>query len=212
MFLLLIAASAAIPAGMYTLFTDAFRRRPVAWDSNPAGHRFSARTSPRHRAWMIVSAALVARIIPVERVPNQDRARIAQLGASTTVFITIAVVLLSYLLLWSMTNRPSITLTPDGLILHRQLRKVISWDELKPGSPPRPHKRNPATIDLHLTAPDRPNKRMSLPAGGLHIDTAFLAYTIRWYVVHPDDRSRIGDALELEKLQRRFAAVDSNWP
>jgi hypothetical protein len=52
---------------------------------------------------MIVSGAFVARIIPVERAPNQDRARIARLGASTTVFVVIAAVLL-YLLLWSMTT------------------------------------------------------------------------------------------------------------
>jgi hypothetical protein len=157
---------------------------------------------------MIVSGVVVGRVIPVERVPNQDRARIAQLGVLTTVLITIAFVMLSYLLLWSVTNRPSITLTPDGLILRRHIRKVISWDQLKPGSPARSHKRNPATIHLHLTTPDRRSKRMSLPAGGLHIDTAFLAYTIRWYVVHSDDRSRIGDAFELEKRLRGFVAAD----
>jgi hypothetical protein len=208
MFLLLVAAAAALPAAVYALVTGAFRRRPVAWDSDPAGHRFSVRPAPRHRAWMIVLGALVARIIPVERVPNQDRARIAKLGPSTTVFIVIAAVLLAYLLLWAMTNRPSITLTPDGLTLLRRTRKAVSWDELRPGSPPRPEKRNPAAIDLHRTGPGR----LSLPAGGLLIDTAFLAFTIRWYVDHPDHRSRIGDTLELENLERRFAAMEADSP
>jgi hypothetical protein len=213
MFLLFIAASAALPAGVYALFTGAFRRRPIAWDSDPTGHRFSAQSSPRYKAWMIASGAFVARIIPVERVPNEDQARIARLGASTTVFIIVAAVLLLRLLLLSMTNRPSISLTPDGLTLRRYIRrKATNWDELQPGRPLRPEKRNPAAIDLHLTAPNRPTKRLSLPTGRLHIDTAFLAYTIRWYVDHPDHRSRIGDALELEELRQRFAAAQSDSP
>jgi hypothetical protein len=206
-FLLSIAASAAVPAGLYALITGAFRRRPIAWDSDPVRHRFSAPWSSRQAVKMIVLGCGVGRIIPVERVPNQDRARIAQLGVSTTVFVVIAAVLLLHLLLWSMTSRPSIALSPDGLTLRRRVRRdEIRWDDLLPGGPPRPDKRNPATIDLRrsVTAPDR----LSLPAGGLHIDTAFLAYTIRWYVEHPDRRARIGDAAELKELQHGFGTDD----
>ena len=210
-FLLLTALSAAVPAGLYALITGAFRRRPIAWDSDPARHRFSAPRSARQAVRMIVLGCGVGRIIPVERVPNQDRARIAQLGVPTTVFVVIAAVLLLHLLLWSMTSRPSIALSPDGLTLRRRVRRdEIRWDDLRPGGPPRPGKRNPATIDLRrpVTAPNRPPSRLSLPAGELHIDTAFLAYTICWYLEHPDRRARIGDAAELEELQCGFGTDD----
>ncbi|MEU4244058.1 hypothetical protein [Actinoplanes sp. NPDC026619] len=207
-YVLLIAAAAVIPAGAYALITGAFRRRPAAWESDPAGRRFSAPSSPRQATLTILSAWVVARCVPVERVPNLDRARIAHLGAFTTIFIVIAVALLIDIALRSMTNGPSLVLSPDGLTLRRRVRQdQIGWDTLLPGGPRRPAKRNPATIQLrrHRTAPDRPTGRLSLPAVGLLIDPAFLAYTIRWYVEHPERRARIGDAAELAELQRRFA-------
>jgi len=164
---------------------------------------------------MIAVGSLVARVIPVERVPNQDQARIAELGMETTVYVVLAAVLLIDVLLRSMTSRPSIALSSDGLTVRRRVRRnEIRWDELLPGGPLRPAKRNPATIDLRRfgTPLGRQPKRLSLPAGGLHIDTAFLAYTIRWYVEHPDRRARIGDAAELKELQRGFAIEDAASP
>jgi len=216
--LLLAAASMAVPAVAYALTTGAFGRRPVAWDSGAEEHRFSAPASPRQGVVLVISGWLAARLIPVERVPNQDRARIAQLGWVTTVFLLIAALLLIDVVLRSMTDRPDIALSPDALTLRRRVRRAeIRWDELVPGGPPRPAKRNPATIDLLRsatapTAPARPSRRLSLPAAGLHIDSAFLAYTIRWYVEHPDRRCRIGDPAELKELQRGFAAEDPASP
>ena len=213
--LLLTAASAAVPAVAYALITGAFGRRPVAWDSDADEHRFSAPASPRQGVVLVISGWLAARLIPVERVPNQDRARIAQLGWVTTVFLLIAALLLIDIMLRSVTNRPDITLSPGALTLRRRVRRVeIRWEELVPGGPPRPAKRNPATIDLlrPAPAPARPSRRLSLPAAGLHIDSAFLAYTIRWYLEHPDRRCRIGDPAELKEIQRGFAADDAASP
>jgi hypothetical protein len=212
---LLTAVSVAVPAGVYALITGAYRRRPVAWDRDAAGHRFSVLSSPRQAVVMIIWGWVVTRFVPVERVPNQDRARIAQLGWFTTVVLVIVAALLIDIVLRSMTNRPRIALSPDGLTVRRRVRRdEIRWDELWPGAPLRPAKRNPATINLRpsATAPDRPHRRLSLPAGGLHIDSAFLAYTIRWYVEHPDRRSQIGDAAELRELQRGFATEDAASP
>jgi len=213
--LLLAAAGLAVPAAAYALITGAHRPRPVAWDSDAAGHRFSAPASLWHAVLLIIWGWLAARLVPVERVPNEDRARIAQLDWVTTVFLLIAAMTLIDVVLRSMTNRPDITLSPDALTLRRRVRRAeIRWDELVPGGPPRPAKRNPATIDLLRsatapTAPARPSRRLSLPAAGLHIDSAFLAYTIRWYVEHPDCRHRIGDPAELKDLQRGFDAEDA---
>ncbi|MFI5897534.1 hypothetical protein ACIA5D_46355 [Actinoplanes sp. NPDC051513] len=156
---LFAAASVAVPAGAYALIAEAYRRRPVAWDSDADAHRFSVPSSPRQAVAMIIWGWVVARLVPVERVPNQDRARIAQLGLLTTVLLLIVVVLLVDAVLRSMMNRPGIALSPDGLSLHRRARRdEIRWDELLPGGPPRPAKRNPATIKLRRspTAQDRP--------------------------------------------------------
>jgi hypothetical protein len=212
---LLAAASVAVPAATYALFTGAYRPRPVAWDCHAAGHQFSVPSSPRQAVVMIIWGWVVARFVPVERVPNQDRARIAQLGWPTTVLLLIVAALLIDVVLRSTTNRPRIALSPEGLTLYRRFRRdQIRWDELLPGGPQRPAKRNPATINLrrHPTAQDRPPGRLSLPAGGLHIDSAFLAYAIRWYAEHPDRRSQIGDAAELKELQRGFATEDAASP
>ncbi|GIM97800.1 hypothetical protein [Paractinoplanes toevensis] len=214
-YLLLAAASAAVPAVTYALVTGAFRRRPAAWDSNPAGHRFSAPPSPRQAAAMITSAGLVAQVVPVERVPNQDQVRIAQLGAFTMIMIVVVAVYLITIVVLSMTNSPSIVLSPKGLTLRRPLRRdEIRWDKLLPGGPPRPAKRNPGTIDVLRSAatPGRPAERLSLPSDGLHIDAAFLAYAIRWYVEHPDRRAQIGNALELAELLRGFASENATPP
>jgi hypothetical protein len=219
--LLLAAASMAVPAVAYALITGAFGRRPVAWVSDADEHRFSAPVSPRQGVLLVIWGGLAARLVPVERVPNQDRARIAQLCWVTTVFVIIAALLLIDVVLRSVTNRPDIALSPDALTLRRRVRRVeVRWEELVPGGPPRPAKRNPATIELLLpatapvTAPAlaRPSRRLSLPAAGLHIDSAFLAYTIHWYVEHPDRRCRIGDPAELKEIQRGFAAADAGSP
>jgi hypothetical protein len=55
---------------------------------------------------MIIWRWLAGRLVPVERAPNQDRARIAQLDRETTVLLLIAAVLLIDVVLRSMTNRP----------------------------------------------------------------------------------------------------------
>ncbi|MBU2666692.1 hypothetical protein KOI35_24595 [Actinoplanes bogorensis] len=202
-YLLLLVACAVVPAGVYALITGAFRDRPAGWESDPAGRRFSVQSSPRQAAMLIAAGSVVGQAVPVERVPNEDQMRIAQLGVVTWVFFGLVAVLMIDLVLRSMTSRPSVVLTPDGLTLgHRFREQEIRWDELRPGGPPRPAKRNPGTLKL-LRSEAAP---LSLPAGVLQIDTAFLAHTIRRYVEHPDRRPRIGDAAELAELQRGFAA------
>jgi hypothetical protein len=205
----LLAASAAVPIGGYTLLTRSVRRRPRTWHLDVRNRRFTAPASPYSTGPGAVTMGWVCGgIVLTERVPNQEHKRIAELGVATTINIAVAatlmIMVMLFLLLTVVVNRPLLSLDADGMTLQSLGRQTrLRWAELLPGGPPRPGKPNPTALVLYQrrTAPaDGPPQSRPLPARRLHIDTAFLADTIRRYADSPDRRAGIGTVEELTAL------------
>jgi hypothetical protein len=206
-----IVGSGAVPLGGYMLLTRSARRRPRTWQLDISQRRFVALPSPYYTGpSAVVGGWLCGGIVPTERVPDQEHMRIAQLGIETPIFIGVAAALmimtLATLVLLAVPNRPLLSLDADGMTLQRLGRRVrLPWDELLPGGPPRPSTRNPAVLDLYqrkAVPAEGPPRRRRLAARRLHIDTTFLADTIRCYADNPDRRPGIGTADELTTLQQ----------
>ncbi|MEV8506130.1 hypothetical protein AB0368_15040 [Actinoplanes sp. NPDC051475] len=209
-FLGLVVGSAAVPVGGYWLLTQSARRRPKTWHLDAGKRRFTAPVSPYGPGpWAIVAGWLAGGTVPTERVPNQDHMRIARLDVTTSILIVTAaaiiIITLLCLILLAAPSAPVLSLDSDGMTLRGLWRRTrLRWDELAPGGPPRPSKDNPAVLVLYQQTPlpaGRPPRRRRLDARRLHIDTAFLADTIRCYVDNPDRRAGIGTAEELTALQ-----------
>jgi hypothetical protein len=209
-FLGLVGGSAAVPIGGYLLLTQSARRRPKTWHLDASKRRFTAPVSPYGPGpWAIVTGWLAGGTVPTERVPNQDHMRIARLGVMTSILIVTAaaiiIITLLCLVLLAVPSAPALSLDSEGMTLRGLWRRTrLRWDELVPGGPPRPSKDNPAVLLLYeqtsLPA-GRPPRRRRLDARRLHIDTGFLADTIRCYAGNPDRRAGIGTAEELTALQ-----------
>jgi len=209
-FLGLVGGSAAVPLGGYLLLTRSARRRPKTWHLDAGQRRFTAPVSPYGPGpWAIVAGWLAGGTVPTERVPHQDHMRIARLGVTTSIIIVIAaaimIVALLCLVLLAAPDAPILSLDSEGMTLRGLWRRTrLRWDELVPGGPPRPGTNNPAVLVLYQLGPlpaGRPPRRRRLDARRLHIDTAFLADTIRCYADNPDRRAGIGTAEELTALQ-----------
>lgn len=209
----LLAASAAVPIGGYMMLTRSARRRPRTWHLDMRERRFTAPASPYSTGPGAVAMGWICGgIVFTERVPNQEHKRIAQLGVATTISIalaaTVMIMILLVLLLKVVVNRPLLSLDADGMTLQSLGRQTrLRWKDLLPGGPPRPSKPNPTVLVLYQrqTAPaDGPPQPRPLPARQLHIDTAFLADTIRRYADSPDRRAGIGTVEELTALQQTF--------
>jgi hypothetical protein len=204
----LVAASLAVPAGSYLLLTGQARKRRATWQLDDRGRRFTAPASPHWVGpWAIGLGWAAGGLSATERVPNQDRMRIAQLGALTTVSVVLAAAVLALALLMLLVNRPCLHLDPDGITLHRIVTQVRTrWDELMPGGPPAPAKRDAFLTLCRVTATpvEGPARPWKLPARSLHVDPAFFAYTIRRYVDSPERRAGIGSTAELTALQMAF--------
>jgi hypothetical protein len=207
----LLAASAAVPIGGYLLLTRSARKRPRTWHLDIRKGRFTAPASPCVTGpWAVATGWACGGIVLTERVPDQEHMRVAQLGVATTISIALAAATLITILLLPLlivvVNRPLLSLDPDGMTLQSLGRRTrLRWEELLPGGPPRPSKPNPAALVLYqrqtASADGQPRP---LPARWLHIDTAFLADTIRRYADSPDHRAGIGTAEELTALQQTF--------
>jgi hypothetical protein len=217
----LIAGSAAVPIGGYLLLTRSARRRPTTWHLDTGKRRFAAFASPHSTGpWAVLTGWICAGAIPTERVPNQEHMRIAQLGAVTTigVVVTAATMITTLLLVLVVVvlNRPLLSLDPDGMTLQSLWRRTrLRWDDLLPGGPPRPSKHNRTVVVLYQpqSAPaDGPPQPRRLPASQLHIDTAFLADTIRRYAENPDRRAGVGTVDELTALQQTFRTATTTPP
>jgi len=201
----LIAASAVVPLSGYFLLTRSARRRPRTWHIDLARRRFAVNASPHSKGpWTVTMGWVCGGLVLTERVPSQDRMRIAQLGAATTISIVVAAASMIMLVLLVVVNRPLLSLDPDGITVQRLGRQIrLRWDELLPAGPPRPAERNPKVLVLYQAAPaGSPPRPSRLPARRLHIDTAFLADTIRHYADNPHRRADIGTADELTALQQ----------
>jgi len=207
----IVVGSAAVPLGGYMLLTGSARSRPKTWHLDIGRRRFTALPSPYFMGpWAVVMGWICGGIFPTERVPNQEHMRIAQLRVETPILIGVAVTLmittLVSLVLLAVPNRPLLSLDSDGMTLQGLGRRTrLRWDELLPGGPPRPSKHNPAFLDLYqqqAVPAEGPPRRRRLAARRLHIDTTFLADTIRCYADNPDRRAGIGTADELTALQQ----------
>jgi hypothetical protein len=156
-----------------------------------------------------VAGWLAGGTIPTERVPDQDHMRIARLGVMTSIIVVTAaavmIIALLCLVLLAAPSTPILSLDSEGMTLRGLWRRTrLRWDELVPGGPPRPDTDNPAVLVLYRQKAGPaagPPRRRRLDARRVHIDTAFLADTIRCYADNPDRRAGIGTAEELTALE-----------
>jgi hypothetical protein len=206
----LVGGSVAVPLGGYLLLTRSARRRPATWHLDAGKRRFTAPLSPYGPGpWAVVGGWISAGTVLTERVPNQDHMRIARLGVMTSIGIgtaaTLMIITLLYLVLLAAPSAPILSLDSEGMTLRGLWRQTrLRWDELVPGGPPRPSTNNPRVLVLYQQKAGpvaRPPRRRRLDPRRLHIDTAFLADTIRCYADNPDRRAGIGTAEELTALQ-----------
>jgi hypothetical protein len=209
-FLGLLVGSGAVPAGGYLLLTRSARRRPKTWHLDAGKRRFTAPISPYGPGpWAIAAGWIGGGTVITERVPNQDHMRIARLGVMTSISIvtaaTLMIITLLYLVVLAAPSAPILSLDSEGMTLRGLWRKTrLRWDELVPGGPPRPSTNNPAVLVLYQQKAGPaagPPRRRRLDPRRLHIDTAFLADTIRCYADNPDRRAGIGTAEELTALR-----------
>ncbi|GAA3339882.1 hypothetical protein GCM10020358_25270 [Amorphoplanes nipponensis] len=205
-----LAASVGLPLGGYLLVTRRARRRGATWRIEPGGPGgpacFAAPPAPRWTGpWAVVMGWLAGAGLVTERVPGGDRMRFATFDRALPISVVAvgAVVLLVAVLV--VSDRPRLTLDREAVTLRRYLsRSRVPWDDLLPGGPPLPARRDPEHLDLYrltvgVTAPVR------LPAGRLQVDSAYLAHTIRYYAEHPERRESIGTAQGQAALRSSFA-------
>ncbi|WP_030435728.1 hypothetical protein [Actinoplanes subtropicus] len=85
---LLTAASLALPAAAYSLVAGAYRRRPVTWDSDATGYRFSVAASPRQAVMMSSSADSPPKMQPRHEpsTPAPDHGRGSPPGLADDIF------------------------------------------------------------------------------------------------------------------------------
>jgi hypothetical protein len=215
-----VVASVAVPIGGYLLLTRSTRSRPRTWQLDPGDRSFTAMASPYGTGpGVIIGGWICGGVILTERVPNQEHMRIAQLGIGTTISIVVAALLMTTtllsLVLGAVLNRTHLSLDADGMTLQRLCRRTrVRWNDRLPGGPPRPRRPNPMVLVLYQqqAAPaDGPARPLRLPAQQLHIDTTFLADTIRRYADNPDYRANIGTADELTTLQQTLTTATTGF-
>jgi len=130
----------------------------------------------------------------VTRVLPSPAATLLAAPLTAAAFLLLAILL-------TFSNRPLLSLDPDGITLRWLAgRTRIPWDELALGPQPEPraltlhHRRPTAAIGSEPT-------EVRLPVRGLHIDAGFLAGTIRRYTDTPSRRAGIGTTEELAALR-----------
>ncbi|MFF0470648.1 hypothetical protein ACFYPX_24835 [Micromonospora zamorensis] len=197
-----------VPWVGHALLTRGVRQRPATWEVTAGTGSFVASTSPR---WIspptILFGWLAGGFVLTERVPGEDRVRLADLPGNVALSIAIPVVVLAGTAAVLLLNRPRLTLDRNGITKQSVTRRTfLRWDRLLPGGPPAPT-RNAATITIQRqpATPGGPPVPSPLPTGPLHVDPAFLAETIRHYVEHPEHRAAIGTQQELDRLRAALA-------
>ncbi|MET8549641.1 hypothetical protein ABZ356_17760 [Micromonospora zamorensis] len=202
------AACFLVPWVGHALLTRGVRQRPATWEVAAGTGSFVASTSPR---WIsppaILFGWLAGGFVLTERVPGEDRVRLADLPGNVALSIAVPAVVLAGAAAVLLLNRPRLTLDRNGITKQSVTRRTfLRWDRLLPGGPPAPP-RGAATITLQRqpATPGGPPVPSPLPTGPLHVDPAFLAETIRHYVEHPEHRAAIGTQQELDRLLAALA-------
>ncbi|MFG3554904.1 hypothetical protein ACGGAQ_10965 [Micromonospora sp. NPDC047557] len=203
-----IAAQAAcflVPWAAYALLTRSVRQRPATWEVDAGRRCFIAPASPRWIGpWSILLGWLAGGFVPTERVPGEDRLRLADIPGTVALGIGIPVLVLGGIAAVLLMNRPLLALDRDGITMQGIIRRsFLPWNRLLAGGP-MPPARGAANLTL-MRLPATPGGRAPvgypLPIARLHVDPAFLAHTIRHYVEHPEHRPAIGAADERERLR-----------
>lgn len=183
-----------IPVTIYLLLARRFRHPPARFSTRDG--RFTAPQNPTFAAsqailWMYISANGVL----FERVPGGDSLRPSYEPASIILVGIAWAVALSFLLV----QRPLLHLDREGLTL-RRLRGTtrVAWDQLLPGSPTPPSKKDRSMRVYLRKAPVAGNwpgvemPSLDIPHRYLYIDPGFLANALRHYAEFPEDRATIG--------------------
>ncbi|BEL03494.1 hypothetical protein Q0Z83_016850 [Actinoplanes sichuanensis] len=177
--ILMWTTTLGVPLGIFLLVTRKARKRPVAWDIGATGRRFTAEPAVAGTGVRAVFIGwLAGGLVPTERVPGEERKRIAELGSFTTVMTVLAVVFL-LVAIWLVVGRwPWLALDREAVTFRRVFRTTRTpWDDL------------PADlVDLKIPGP------------GLHIDPRFLGFSIHTYQHEPARREEIGTEAEATRL------------
>jgi hypothetical protein len=199
-----------VPLGLYALLTWRAQRRHPTWQIDAVARSFLAPPTARWRGpWVVFMGWFTAGWFTAGGVAAIDWTSPGETGVWTNpvVIAVIAAVIAAFGLITiaSVGNRPRLALTPDGITLRGLVRTVtIGWDQIGPGEPPHPRTVNPHFVTVRYAERTSTGYRMTrwrLPAHDLHIDSAFLAATIRHYASHPDDRLGIGTDAGLRHLR-----------
>jgi len=203
------AATLGLPGGVYLLLTRHARRRPAAFCVDTPGRQFTAPTTPR---WIgpltVVLGWISASLLITERVPNEDRMRLTDISIFTAFGLAMSGFGLVAITILALQRGASLQLSPEGIIDRRPMKRItIGWDELVPGGPPPPITRDPTYLIVYTWTASTAGSfaPRKLPARDWHVDTAFLAHTLRTYADHPRSRAAIGTPAELARLQETFA-------
>ncbi|MER6595833.1 PH domain-containing protein [Micromonospora purpureochromogenes] len=208
-----LAGSIVAPVAGYLLLTRAVRRRPATFRVDPAGRCFTAPAAPAWAGpWSIIVAWLAGGVLLTERVPGEDKVRFVASGDALVWNVLAVVAVLVFVVLVLLDDRPRLTLDEAGITVRGLVRgRTVRWDRLFPGGPPAPAGKAFATLVLSeqpSTPAGRPVSR-SLAVGTAHVDAVFLAGSVRHYVEHPEPRSAIGTAPELDRLRAIVGGADS---
>ncbi|NUR73013.1 MAG: hypothetical protein HOU81_19525 [Hamadaea sp.] len=175
--------TAAVPLGGYYLMVRKYR--PPSTFSSRDG-RFVAPSSPVLLGqWSVLVVFIAGGMVSAG-------------SGLRLVALVMAGAALAFAILLPFLPRPSVELSPDGVLIQRfRSRSLIAWALLPPGGPlpPAPKSR---TLWLYAAGPVR-YVRHDIPLS-VDVDRTFLANSIRYYVEHPAARAVIGTEAELTRL------------
>lgn len=210
--LAILAASLIVPLGGYLLLTRRARKRQASWRLDPDARRLFAGPTPYGMAASVWGGWGAAGVVPVERVPNEDRARIADSVLPGPVAIPLALLLLLLVVVVPLLTRPTMALDREGITVRGWIRCTrLLWADLAQAQVvvPAEEKQRKVIIRLPQTAVGSGQTRVRIPADRLHIDPGFLAFSIRHFLTAPEQRSSIGSAAGLDVLTAAYRGAGS---
>lgn len=178
-----------LPFALFALIARTLTRPNALEVRNGA---FVAPNSPVYGGFQaILLMVLASGLVPTMSQAREDLGLVIGGVGFVALFLAGAIAFL-------VVQQPWLRLDRDGITIQRLRRTVLAWDDLTPGGPQRPAKKNPRAL---LVAMNRPHQGFAeIPVGWLHVDPGFLADAIRHYVEHAADREQIGTAAELVRL------------